>query len=260
MRLMVALAAVVLALSGCGNTADEAPVGVEVFFVGETSQGFRLFSEVREFDGSKVDLTTEVLSALISGELQPLDPDYVNLWDSSHALRGITVSGGTATVDIALGKLNVGAEGEQRAIDQIVWTLLEADPSLDALRFLVNGNQVESFAGHVDVTTEFRRAPSYEVLSPINITSLEEKAEVSSPVEISGQACTFEANVVWSLFDGATLVSEGFVTADSACPERSGWRVGLGELEPGTYLFRAQELSAKDNSVVAEDTKTFIVR
>ena len=93
--------------------------------------------------------------------------------------------------------LNVGAEGEQRAIDQIVWTLIEFAPEVKSVAFTVNGKTVESFAGHVDTTAAFERAIGYEVLNPIQISSINQGAELTSPVTISGQSCTFEANVVW---------------------------------------------------------------
>jgi hypothetical protein len=97
------------------------------------------------------------------------------------------------------------AEGEQRAIDQIVWTLTEFAPEVKSVAFTVNGKVVESFAGPVDTTAQFERAIDYEVLNPLQISSINQGAELTSPVTISGQACTFEANVVWKLLQDDRL-------------------------------------------------------
>lgn len=233
---------------------------VEVFFVGDTPRGFKLFSEKLEITALEGEVPNKVISELISGELQPLDPDYLNLWDKSNSLNQIVLSGTTGTIDLNLGKLNVGSEGELRAIEQLVWTLTGISPSLTTIRFLVNGEVVESFAGHVDTTADFKRAPDYEVLNPIQITSLQNGEQLKNPVVITGKACTFEANVVWELAKDGEKQMGGFTTAAAACPTRSAWQVELGKLSPGRYLFTAKEFSAEDGSLSAIDTKEFEIK
>lgn len=261
------LAVMALMVSGCQATPEEPStmeepntMEAEVYFVSDTTRGLRLFSEVRVLEVSGDQSTFSVLSDLISGELQPLDPDYSNLWDSSHALRSLSITGNIATLDLEYGALMVGGEGEQRAIDQLVWTLTGLEPSIDTLELLVAGEPVESLAGHVDATQRFQRAIDYEVLSPVQISSPQHNQAVDNPVVIVGQACTFEANVVWSLERDDTVVAEGFATAAIACPDRSAWELTLPDLEPGEYVFTAMDISAEDGSIVAKDSKSFIVQ
>ena len=237
-----------------GNTA-------EVFFVAENAGGTALvlFSEFVTIEQTD-ELAEEILGDLIEGELQPMDPDYSNLWDNSNELNDITISGDVATIDINLGKLNVGAEAEQRAIDQLVWTLTGIESNITTVRLLVNGKQVETLAGHVDATMDFTRAPDYEVLNAVQIHSPNEGQQFEASVTIMGQACTFEANVAWDLIKDGKMVQDGSTTAAMACPDRSDWSVDLGVLEPGTYVFNAREYSAEDGSLTSEDTKTFIVK
>jgi hypothetical protein len=156
--------------------------------------------------------------------------------------------------------LNVGAEAEQRAIDQIVWTLTALAPAVKSVDFTVNGKSIESFAGHVDATAQFVRAIDYEVLNPIQISSLNEGAELVAPFTISGQACTFEANVVWKLLQGDTVVNEGFTTATSSCPDRGDWSISFDNLEAGEYTILTLEYSAEDGSLFAKDDKRFTVK
>lgn len=246
--------------SACATVVDPAaPTVVEVYFVADTPQGFRLFSELREFVGDESELLESVLGDLVSGELQPLDPDYVTLWDSSHSFHSLSVSGPEATLDLDLGALNVGAEAEARAIDQLVWTLTGMSPEIKNVNIVVDGEVVESLAGHVDATMPFVRGEGIDVLSPVQISSPLEGQILSGPIVIEEQACTFEANVVWELVHESTVLDTGFATAESACPERSSWSVALADLTAGTYTFTAWEESAEDGSRMAFDSRSFSV-
>ena len=73
-------------------------------------------------------------------------------------------------------------------------------------------------------------------------------------------ACTFEANVVWTLLKDRKVIEEGFTTAAAACPDRSAWKVSLPELKPGEYVFEAKEFSAEDGSLFALDDKKFVIK
>lgn len=253
-----------LLLTGCAqNTTEkvyEDGVPVNFFFVSDTPRGFKLFSETQNYQVSEGDLNLQVVSDLVSGAVVPLDPQYSTLWGNGNTVNSVIVDQSVATVDLGTVTLNVGAEAEQRAIDQIVWTLTELSPEITAVTFTVNGQTVESFAGHVDTTVAFKRAVDYEVLNPIQISSINQGAVLTSPVTISGQACTFEANVVWRLSKEDKVVTVGYATAAAACPERSEWKVELGELEPGDYTFQAFENSAEDGNLVAIDDKSFTVQ
>jgi hypothetical protein len=263
MKKIAALIASLLLLTGCaqGTTenAIEGGIPVKFFFVSDTPRGFKLFSEVQLWTAAD-DMNLQVVSDLVTGKIVPLDSEYTNLWGGSNTVNSVGIAGSVATVDLGDISLNVGAEGEQRAIDQIVWTLTEFAPEVKAVAFTVNGKTVESFAGHVDTTAQFERAIDYEVLNPLQISSINQGAELTSPVTISGQACTFEANVVWKLLQDDKVVQESFTTASSGCPERGDWSITLEDLAPGEYLFQVLEYSAEDGSLFAIDDKRFTVK
>ena len=263
MKKIVAFVTLLLLLSGCAQTATENSVedGIEVkfYFVSDTARGFKLFSETQPLIAAN-DLNLQVVSDLVTGKINPLDPDYSNLWGGANTVNSVKVNDSIATVDLGEISLNVGAEGEQRAIDQIVWTLTEFAPKIKSVAFTVNGEVVESFAGHVDTTSAFVRALDYEVLNPLQISSINQSAELTSPVTISGQACTFEANVVWKLFQDGTVVQDGFTTATTGCPDRGDWTISFSELKPGEYTIQVLEYSAEDGSLFALDDKKFSVK
>ena len=261
MKKLALLMASLLLLTGCAQSATENSddkTSVKIYFVADTPRGLKLFSEIRQFSAVD-DLNLQVISDLVSGKIAPLDPDYTILWVGTNTVNSVSITDSVATVDLGEISLNVGAEGEQRAIDQIVWTLTELVPSVTSVAFTVNGETVESFAGHVDTTTSFTRAVGYEVLNPIQISSINEGVGVAVPLIVSGQACTFEANVIWKLTQNGVVIDEGFTTATSGCPDRGDWSIPFENLEPGEYTIQALEYSAEDGSLFAEDDKNFTV-
>jgi hypothetical protein len=198
------------------------------------------------------------LVMLVDGQLPPFDGDHRTLWNNGTKVNSVSVTEGVATVDLTLGRISLGAESEQRAIDQMVWTLIENDPAVTSVKFTIDGLVSESLAGHVDFAQAFVPVPGFDVLASVWIDLLD-RSDVSNPVSITGSACTFEANVAWELRQGGDVVSSGATTAEFACPDRSDWSVDLGELAPGNYLLKVSDLSAQDGSVIFEDTKAFTV-
>ena len=263
MKRIALLIASLLLVTGCTQSTTERlwedGVAVKLYYVSDTPRGLKLFSEEQK-SSDFYDLNLQVISDLVSGKVAPLDRDYVNLWGGTNTVNSVSVNGSVATVDLGEISLNIGAEGEQRAIDQIVWTLTSLAPEVKSVAFTVNGEKVESFAGHVDTTAQFARAIDYEVLNPIQISSPREGAGLVAPFTISGQACTFEANVVWKLLQDGKVVQESFTTATSGCPERGEWSISFENLEPGEYVIQALEYSAEDGSLFAKDDKKFTVR
>ena len=230
------------------------------YFTSETAQGFRLVREVHQVSKVENDLGDDKgfnsLVMLVDGQLPPFDGDHRTLWNNGTKVNSVSVVEGVATVDLTLGRISLGAESEQRAIDQMVWTLIENDPAVTSVKFTIDGLVSESLAGHVDFSQVFTPAPSYEVLASVWIDLLD-RSDVSNPVSITGSACTFEANVAWELTQGGDVVSSGATTAATACPDRSDWSIDLGELAPGNYVLKVSDTSAEDGSLIFEDTKAF---
>lgn len=230
------------------------------YFTSETAQGFRLVREMHQVSKVENDLGDDkgfnALVMLVDGQLPPFDGDHRTLWNNGTKVNSVSVVEGIATVDLSLGRISLGAESEQRAIDQMVWTLIENDPTVTSVKFTIDGLVSESLAGHVDFSQVFTLAPSYEVLASIWIDLLD-RSDVSNPVSITGSACTFEANVAWELTRGGDVVSSGATTAATACPDRSDWSIDLGELAPGNYVLKVSDTSAEDGSLIFEDTKAF---
>ncbi len=223
------------------------------YWVADTARGFRLYREYVRLEITPDPIITS-LRALIAGK--PKDSDYVSLWPKETKINSVVVSGNLATIDLTLGKMNVGAEAESMAIAQLVWTATAANTTVKRILLTVDGKLAESIAGHVDATKPFSRGLTYEVLAPVWITYPEEGAVVRSQgFKLSGMASTFEANVAWKVFQNGKLVKQGSTLALEAAPAWKAWSVAIDGLAPGKYMFIAMEFSPKDGSLVAQDTK-----
>jgi hypothetical protein len=260
---MIAAFAAMALLAACGSpTPSPSPtvdtVTARLFWVADTGTDLRLFREdgvVRR--SSEPGLTA--LRYLVSH--QPADPDYTNLWPSGTTINSVVVRGDEATVDLAQPRLNVGSAGEALAIQQLLWTLLAAQPAVKSMRITVDGKAVESLAGHVDTTQPFVRPPAYEVVGLVwMLAPIDGAVLTGTSVTLSGIACTFEANVAWTITRDGAVVQSGSTLAAEACPRWSPWSVTVDGLAPGTYTASAAEYSAKDGSLVVEDTKRFTLR
>lgn len=258
----VTIASLIL-LSACGTptpTPTPAPTTMtaKMFWVADTGTEIRLFREVAVVPRTATPGLT-ALRYLVSHE--PLDPDYSTLWPKTTVINSVTLNGDRATVDIAKPTLNVGAEAESQAIEQLLWTLLAAEPTARSMTITVDGQAVETLAGHVDAMQPFTRPPAYEVVAMLWLLKPVEGAVIPrGSLTLSGMACTFEANVVWTIRKADKVVKSGSTTAAEACPTWSPWSVEVKGLTPGTYVADAADFSAKDGSLLMRDTKTFIVR
>ena len=204
-------------------------------------------------------LDLAALNGLVSGTELAFDPDYQSLWGIGSKVNDVNIVDDTATVDLTLGTLSLGADAEAAAISQIVWTLTRNNSTVTTVRFTVDGLQVESIAGHVDGTKAFKRGSAASELNSVTISQPINGQTIAGEVRVEGMACTFEANVAWELTQADKVISSGVTLASEACPQNSPWSLNLGKLTKGSYVFRGFALSPKDGLLLAEDTKEFMV-
>ena len=271
---LAAIAGVIisLGLSGCGKSSKPSTSNTPTpttsptvstkamaqYWVADTARGFRLYREYVRINPTP-DAITAALRQLVSQG--PVDSDYVSLWPIGTTINSVKVNGDTALIDLTFPKLNVGAAAESLAIAQLVWTATAANTTIKKVSLTVDGKKVESLAGHVDATQPFTRGLTYEILPPVWITSPTEGQRVAAKgFTLSGMASTFEANVVWKVIKDGVIVKQGSTTALGAAPAWKPWSIAIPDLAPGTYIFEAMEYSAKDGSLVAQDTKNVVLK
>ena len=258
--------AMVLVISGCSKsqtpTSSASPTiafqALAQYWVADTAKALRLYREFARIDPTP-DAITAALRHLVSA--RPIDSDYSSLWPIGTTINSVTIQGDTAIIDLTFPKLNVGGEAESLAIAQLVWTATAANTTVKKISLTVDGKKVESLAGHVDATKAFTRDLTYKVLAPIWITSPTENQSVAAAgFTLSGMASTFEANVAWKVIKDGVVIKQGSTTALGAAPAWKPWSVAIPGLAPGAYQFLAMEYSAKDGSLVAQDSKNVVLK
>ncbi len=280
MKLLLPLSvAVLLAVSGCGDdgaslssgstpspspSASAAPspstVGTEaraVYWLGAAKEprGPRLYREfVRR--PATADAVRDAVTAMLS--LEPTDPDYTSLWADGTTVLDVRREGATAVVDLSREATTNGGGSafEEMSLQQLVHTVTAADPSLTAVRLLVEGELVETLWGSADASKPISRGPSYEVLGPVWLDVPDGSVLTG---EFGGTATVFEATVSWQLRQGPELVEEGFATATEGGPGRGTW-TATADVPPGDYELWAFESSAEDGRVTWLDTKRVTVK
>lgn len=228
-----------------------------VYWLGATDdrRGPRLYREfVRR--PAATDPVRDAVELMLAGA--PSDPDYTSLWADGTKLRGVSRDGSTAQVDLSeRARTNGGGSAfEAMTLQQLVHTVTAADPSLRAVRLLVEGRPVDTLWGAADASRPLTRAPAAEALGPVWL-DVPEGGTVDGA--FGGTATVFEATVSWDLRQGDRVVQEGFSTATEGAPGRGEWK-GEADVPPGDYVLRAWESSAQDGSVTWLDTKRVTLR
>lgn len=230
-----------------------------VYFLEDTRAGLRLAREVRTLPGAGP--VKEAVQAMIAG---PRDPDYGSTWNPRTRVLSATSSGSVITVDLsaAARRADVGSEGAQRMVQQLVYTATEAAGRPQAkVRLLIAGQPAGDLWGAVSWTKPAGRDDPAAVRVLVQIDTPRDGATVSSPVTVSGEADTFEANVPWQVLDGTgKVVRHGFATAQQGM-QFSPYSFTV-TLPPGSYTVRVTESDASggEGGTPMSDTKRITVR
>jgi spore germination protein GerM len=122
---------------------------------------------------TRSQLAFQAIRALMEG---PVHPSLVSPLPGTEVLRGVTVSGRTASVDFEESalKLNMGAQQEEQAKNSLVLTLTRL-AGVSRVRLLVGGHSVRGLFGHVDVADPlFRLDGRLEAGTALAVYSLTE--------------------------------------------------------------------------------------
>lgn len=245
-------------------SASASPAGtmrVPVYYLGAGSPRTVLYREFRSVPRSSAVVRAAVDAML---HLAAQDTDYRSVWPPATQVRGISVSGGVATVDLTADArtASAGAAVEQASLQQLVHTVTATAPSITGVRLRFDGQTKETLWGHVDTRGTLTRASSVDTIAPIWVTDPGHQSRVARTFTVKGTATVFEATVSWSVTrPGGARLASGFVTASSGAPDRGDFTVAV-TLPAGTtgdVVFTAWESSAQDGSVLWPDSKTYRV-
>jgi hypothetical protein len=190
---------------------------------------------------------------------RPHDDDYDNLWPAGTVL-GANLTGDRIVLDLSesVTQRSASAEATRLSLQQLVYTATEAagDPSR-VVDLRIAGKPVTWLWGNR--VGKLVRADPAEVLAPVWITAPADGETVGRTVTMAGEATVYEATVAWEIRRGSKLVQNGYATAELGAPGRGTWRQRL-TLPPGSYQVQAFEVSPKDGSRQALDSKRITVK
>lgn len=98
----------------------------------------------------------EILNTLLAG---PVDPEARTLPPDAALLAFYILPDGTAVADFSEALANSipsGIQSEQVAVDSIIRTLEANVPQVQRLKILIHGQEVDTLAGHLDLTQTFQ--------------------------------------------------------------------------------------------------------
>lgn len=98
----------------------------------------------------------EILNTLLAG---PVDPEARTLPPDAALLAFYILPDGTGVADFSealASSIPSGIQSEQLAVDSITRTLEANVPQVQRLRILIHGQEVDTLAGHLDLTQTFQ--------------------------------------------------------------------------------------------------------
>jgi sporulation and spore germination protein/immunoglobulin-like protein involved in spore germination len=170
-------------------------------------------------------------------------------------VNGITIAGGTATVDLSQSFAEGAEASLSSRLAQVVYTLTQF-PTVDAVAFEVDGKPMTTVTDGEGMLIDHPASRSdYESLTPaILVESPLPKGTVSAPITIRGTANTFEATFQVEVLDEAgVVVGKRFVTATSGNGQRGTFRADVKVAAgPGPIRLVVYEDSAESGKRIHE--------
>lgn len=258
----VATASVVGAVALAGNvglrgtdgdptaSGDRGQAAVAAYFVGQTSQGPRLFREFQAISGDDEEAPLALAALrLLETDAGPTDPDYRTPWPDG-SFRAVTVT--DDVIEVQLADL-VDPLPADPAAQQAVFTVQAALGQTLPVTFTTPEGTLR-----VDGLPQVRRDNA--LLAPVNITDPVEGHTVDDLLTVRGvvsPAGPAPKEVAWELRlpGGTTVVSSGSATVND---DRS-WEetTAIADIPSGTYELRA---TVTTGGTTEQDTRTLTVR
>ncbi len=234
------------------TTSSSEPAGdevVKIYFLRDELVG----PVARTVDAS--DLPTAAMEALLDGPTATEEQlGFVSNIPDGTELLGLTVDGGTATVDLSGDFESGGGSLSMMArVTEVVYTLTQFD-DVDDVVFELDGEAIEFLGGEGLILDEPQTRADWDELAPaILVESPLPFEEVTSPLQITGTSNTFEATFQVIVTDGdGLIVYEDFATSTGGNGVRGPFDVTVSFDVPtaGVGALIVFELSAEDGSQI----------
>ena len=178
------------------STPTDQPVEAKIFWAAGSGKVAPVQIEL-PLSADPVERSRQLLQALIAN---PPTPDQRTLPASTTLLGFYILPDGTAVADFSdslASELPSGILSESMAVNSIVKTLAANVPQLRRLKILIHGQEVDTLAGHVDLTGFFdlNAAPPQPTPTASASTGQPATASASSNAAAPGHASPARASV-----------------------------------------------------------------
>jgi hypothetical protein len=202
-----------------------------------------------------VGVARAAMNALLDGPTtaeRGADPALTTSVPASATLLGISVDGGTATVDLSGSFASAGSTNAQIArVAQVVYTLTQFS-NVHTVRFEVEGTPIAVPDGSGTSRTDaVGRADFRQLLPAIFVDRPTYGAAIGNPARVAGLANVFEATFRVRLLDGSgrTLVDEQVMAScGTGCWGTFDVDLSYDVAKAQWGTLRVYDLSAKDGS------------
>jgi hypothetical protein len=220
---------------------------------------YREYHRLPAGDGSRTAQTRTAITAMLDGR-NAYDNDYYSQWPASAAVRAVSISGDTVTVDLSGAGINgYDPDGEKAALQQLIWTATAASQA-SGMRLLLDGKPVDRLWNLLPASGILYRAPASQVQGPVWIIDPQQGATSGTQVTVNLAGIVWEAAGRLRVRDAAGhYVVDRHIQYSIGAPSVGTAKVTL-TLAPGTYTIEAFYYSAKDGSIQGMDDHTFIVQ
>jgi len=161
-------------------------------------------------------VATAALSALLAGPTQAERASgLTTAIPGDTRPNGVTIANGIAHVDLTSDFESVGgSRSQQLRLAQVVYTLTQF-PTVKGVLFELDGRRVDVLGGEGVIVDQPVTRKDFKTLLPaILVENPQIGARVRNPVQVSGSANVFEANVTVEVVDASgKVVGSTFTTA-----------------------------------------------
>lgn len=168
-------------------------------------------------------------------------------------LLGITIEGGTATVDLSREfESGGGSLSMTTRVAQVVYTLTQFE-TVDRVTIRLDGKDVDAIGGEGVPAKNLARDDFRDNTPLILVESPRPGEEVGTQIRVTGTSNTFEAALSWEVRDSSgKVIREGFATATAGTGTWGtfAFDVDLSGTDTGPITLVVFEVSAKDGSPV----------
>ena len=141
--------------TGKDNPSDAKTLQVTVYYPDQAGMSLiPVQREIKFTDDSQKYL--ETVNCLLDA---PIEEELTKIFPKGAKIKSITLKGDTAIVDLDSGitkNFVGGSTGEEFLINSVVDTLTEFD-EVKQVQFLIDGKEVETLAGHMDLSAPIKR-------------------------------------------------------------------------------------------------------